>query len=341
MTNEEDRKHCEAALRSLSCDDEKIEQAKQLVQEFRDKWERVRRPSRPAGPGRPRRVDGDADSCGRCSDGEGIDVSPNHAQFDGSDAAQEAAHKRKRGPAPEAGTEGVSASSEALPASLGQRALQALWWANLPARESKRVRSHALTHDSNTRSNTQGTYVTHGADAGSVNVSCSTASTCRLTLPPLRILPAPHEPAPVKHNEGTHLTHQRHLLTLAHAAASEDSLDVRGCCCQSCPPQMSSRLHSSSLPSLIRDCVADEGDEAGGGGGGGRGGVVTVMGRDNFDARGGVVSSVVALEGVAAAAGPSFEGVAAARKPSGHAADLAIGSSPLYLLAELVCATTV
>ena len=67
LTNEQDRAHCENMLRSISCDNEQIERVKAAVQEYRERWEMVRRPSRPAGPGRPRRA---YDSGPRSSDGE-------------------------------------------------------------------------------------------------------------------------------------------------------------------------------------------------------------------------------------------------------------------------------
>ena len=55
MTDEEDRSHCETALRSIGCSGPFIDRVKTVVQQFHDDWEKVRRPSRPAGPGRPRR----------------------------------------------------------------------------------------------------------------------------------------------------------------------------------------------------------------------------------------------------------------------------------------------
>lgn len=45
-------------LQAAGCSQEKIKQVMASVQECRHLWDAVRRPSRPAGPGRPRRVDG-------------------------------------------------------------------------------------------------------------------------------------------------------------------------------------------------------------------------------------------------------------------------------------------
>mmetsp|Transcript_61285 Transcript_61285/g.150808 ORF Transcript_61285/g.150808 Transcript_61285/m.150808 type:complete len:351 (+) Transcript_61285:157-1209(+) len=51
-----DMKHCEEVLREGGCEDDKIEAIKARVQELGSKWDSIRRPSRPAGPGRPRRA---------------------------------------------------------------------------------------------------------------------------------------------------------------------------------------------------------------------------------------------------------------------------------------------
>jgi len=60
MENDQDRIHCETMLRSISCDELLIDRVKRVVQEYRNQWEKVRRSSRPAGPGRPRRLKEDA-----------------------------------------------------------------------------------------------------------------------------------------------------------------------------------------------------------------------------------------------------------------------------------------
>ena len=46
---------CSCMSNSIACDEARLERIKAVVQEFRNKWEAVRRPSCPAGPGRPRR----------------------------------------------------------------------------------------------------------------------------------------------------------------------------------------------------------------------------------------------------------------------------------------------
>jgi hypothetical protein len=46
---------CSCMSNSIACDEARLERIKAVVQEFRNKWEEVRRPSCPAGPGRPRR----------------------------------------------------------------------------------------------------------------------------------------------------------------------------------------------------------------------------------------------------------------------------------------------
>jgi len=50
----EDRKVCENVLKGLGVTSERIERVKSRVNDMRLQWEAVRRPSRPAGPGRPR-----------------------------------------------------------------------------------------------------------------------------------------------------------------------------------------------------------------------------------------------------------------------------------------------
>lgn len=70
LRDEDDRVHCETLLRSIACSEDLIQRVKTVVQEYHDRWERVRRPSRPAGPGRPRRLDGEPDSCEGLSEEE-------------------------------------------------------------------------------------------------------------------------------------------------------------------------------------------------------------------------------------------------------------------------------
>jgi len=54
----EDSEHCAKVLRAAGCTEEKVKQVMACVQECRHLWDAVRRPSRPAGPGRPpRRLD--------------------------------------------------------------------------------------------------------------------------------------------------------------------------------------------------------------------------------------------------------------------------------------------
>eukprot|EP00287_Rhodomonas_sp_CCMP768_P032589 CAMPEP_0202853944 /NCGR_PEP_ID=MMETSP1389-20130828/90744_1 /ASSEMBLY_ACC=CAM_ASM_000865 /TAXON_ID=302021 /ORGANISM="Rhodomonas sp., Strain CCMP768" /LENGTH=409 /DNA_ID=CAMNT_0049532513 /DNA_START=188 /DNA_END=1417 /DNA_ORIENTATION=- len=58
VSDSEDRSHCQTVLRAAGCSEDKIEQVMVSVQECRHMWDAVRRPSRPAGPGRPRRAEG-------------------------------------------------------------------------------------------------------------------------------------------------------------------------------------------------------------------------------------------------------------------------------------------
>ena len=76
LNSEQDRVHMEKVLRSVSCADEQIERVKKAVQECRERWKMVRRPTRQAGPGRPRNTPVCEDSCPRISDGEESDLSP-------------------------------------------------------------------------------------------------------------------------------------------------------------------------------------------------------------------------------------------------------------------------
>ena len=50
----EDRKICETIFKSLGVNVERIDRIKKRVHDFKVEWDAVRRPSRPAGPGRPR-----------------------------------------------------------------------------------------------------------------------------------------------------------------------------------------------------------------------------------------------------------------------------------------------
>jgi len=50
----EDRKICETIFKSLGVSVERVDRIKKRVHDFKVEWDAVRRPSRPAGPGRPR-----------------------------------------------------------------------------------------------------------------------------------------------------------------------------------------------------------------------------------------------------------------------------------------------
>eukprot|EP00285_Hemiselmis_virescens_P008812 CAMPEP_0173391778 /NCGR_PEP_ID=MMETSP1356-20130122/18577_1 /TAXON_ID=77927 ORGANISM="Hemiselmis virescens, Strain PCC157" /NCGR_SAMPLE_ID=MMETSP1356 /ASSEMBLY_ACC=CAM_ASM_000847 /LENGTH=427 /DNA_ID=CAMNT_0014349467 /DNA_START=15 /DNA_END=1299 /DNA_ORIENTATION=- len=50
----EDRRICETILRTLGVNQERLERIKRRIHDFKVNWDAVRRPSRPAGPGRPR-----------------------------------------------------------------------------------------------------------------------------------------------------------------------------------------------------------------------------------------------------------------------------------------------
>mmetsp|Transcript_104570 Transcript_104570/g.168277 ORF Transcript_104570/g.168277 Transcript_104570/m.168277 type:complete len:612 (+) Transcript_104570:333-2168(+) len=54
MVNGEDRRACETVLRTLGVSQERLDRIRQRISDFREEWNNVRRPSRPAGPGRPR-----------------------------------------------------------------------------------------------------------------------------------------------------------------------------------------------------------------------------------------------------------------------------------------------
>ena len=54
MGNGEDRRACENVLRGLGVSQERLDRIRQRISDFREEWDNVRRPSRPAGPGRPR-----------------------------------------------------------------------------------------------------------------------------------------------------------------------------------------------------------------------------------------------------------------------------------------------
>jgi hypothetical protein len=57
ICQESDRQHCLRVLREAGCTEERITQVVHKVQETCLLWDSIRRPSRPAGPGRPRRSD--------------------------------------------------------------------------------------------------------------------------------------------------------------------------------------------------------------------------------------------------------------------------------------------
>jgi hypothetical protein len=118
LHNEQDRIHCENMLKSISCDGEQIERVKKAVQEYQQKWEIVRRPSRPAGPGRPRRAYVDEDSGAKLSDGsEEGDLPPAGPDVSG-----------KKRPADAMVTAAHSAGND-------------LWWSLADMAGSKRARS--------------------------------------------------------------------------------------------------------------------------------------------------------------------------------------------------------
>jgi len=54
MENGDDRRACETVLRGLGVSQERLDRIRQRISDFREEWDNVRRPSRPAGPGRPR-----------------------------------------------------------------------------------------------------------------------------------------------------------------------------------------------------------------------------------------------------------------------------------------------
>ncbi|EKX33537.1 hypothetical protein GUITHDRAFT_156009 [Guillardia theta CCMP2712] len=54
ISNGEDRRMCETVLRGLGVSQERLDRIRQRIADFREEWDNVRRPSRPAGPGRPR-----------------------------------------------------------------------------------------------------------------------------------------------------------------------------------------------------------------------------------------------------------------------------------------------
>ena len=54
MGNADDRRACESVLRGLGVSQERLDRIRQRISDFREEWDNVRRPSRPAGPGRPR-----------------------------------------------------------------------------------------------------------------------------------------------------------------------------------------------------------------------------------------------------------------------------------------------
>jgi hypothetical protein len=57
ICQESDRQHCEKVLRDAGCSKQRILAVAQKVQETCLIWDNIRRPSRPAGPGRPRRLE--------------------------------------------------------------------------------------------------------------------------------------------------------------------------------------------------------------------------------------------------------------------------------------------
>lgn len=54
LYNVEDIRVCEVTFGSIGVSKERIDRIRKRVDEFRQEWDAVRRPSRPAGPGRPR-----------------------------------------------------------------------------------------------------------------------------------------------------------------------------------------------------------------------------------------------------------------------------------------------
>jgi hypothetical protein len=125
LHNEQDRIHCENMLESISCDGEQIERVKKAVQEYQQKWEIVRRPSRPAGPGRPRRAYVDEDSGAKLSDGsEEDDLPPAGPDVSG-----------KKRPADMGAAAHSAGTSQHLATGID------LWWSLADIAGSKRARS--------------------------------------------------------------------------------------------------------------------------------------------------------------------------------------------------------
>jgi hypothetical protein len=68
-----------ARTSSITSDEMRIERVKVVVQEIRNKWEFIRRPSCPAGPGRPRRDQADRRKLRKSGDWAGSDASSNRS----------------------------------------------------------------------------------------------------------------------------------------------------------------------------------------------------------------------------------------------------------------------
>jgi len=131
LNNEQDRIHCEFMLKSISCDDKQIERVKKVVQEYQQTWEMVRRPTRPAGPGRPRRApctDEDSDvKLGEREEGDLPPASP--------DASGVASGKKRPADAMAASARRVGTSQPLAPG-------QNLWQSLTDTAGSKLERAH-------------------------------------------------------------------------------------------------------------------------------------------------------------------------------------------------------
>jgi hypothetical protein len=141
MTDEEDRAHCETMLRSISCDEEHIQRIKSVVQEYRNRWEKVRRPSRPAGPGRPRRIDCDMDDAEKLGDGQGV--------ADATDAASKV--RKYAAIAPQCEAAAMSNAHHVKSLDAWQPMMKNYWWQRIAATvesPNKRMRSDGAVYSS-------------------------------------------------------------------------------------------------------------------------------------------------------------------------------------------------
>ena len=232
LHNEEDRVHCETLLRSVGCDEDHIRRIRTVVQEYRYRWGEVRRPSRPAGPGRPRRVNSEAD---------GLDKLAERAATSAALTTLDASRCGKRGPGSEACCDSF------------QRAVDESSWLRVNSRTTDAANKRLRCDIRSTNPQTMMTLQSHGSASSLAASLWAQPAACRqsnngvtgedrekLLLPPLKFSGVPSQAA-------AELTTFDILRRLQGVSSPQQGVALSG-------GLSASRFNSSNhLPALVQD----------------------------------------------------------------------------------------